>query len=130
MKVSAIDQEYALNLRDNQHDVHIRFARDVVGKDYKHEDVVKARLEIQRRIQEEIDSWMEAPNKTSISDSSAAAKYCDLGQDSNSSLSEGLPTPPEPQEEQKNEPKSTTTVTVEDFDDDDELDTSGWRSNV
>ncbi len=42
------------------------------------------------------------PSKTSISGSSAAAKYCDIGQDSNSSLSEGLSSP-EPQKEQKKE---------------------------
>ncbi|WP_461536022.1 Mu transposase C-terminal domain-containing protein [Spongorhabdus nitratireducens] len=127
IKVLAVDQDYASGLRENQHDVHIRYAKEVIGKDYKHEDVVRARLEIQRRIQEEIDSWVETPNKTAISASSAAAKYCDLGQDANSSLSEGLPAP-KPRQNVKEQPEST--VTVEDFDDDQELDTSGWQSNM
>ena len=127
IKVLAVDQGYASGLLDNQHDVHLRYAREIIGKEYKHEDVVRARLEIQRRIQEEIESWQESPNKVSISASSAAAKYCDIAQDSNSSLSEGLPLS-EPLEERKSEPKST--ISFEDFDDDDELDTSGWQSNV
>ena len=75
IKIDAVDQEYASGLRDNQHDVHIRYAKEVIGKDYKHEDTVRARLEIQRRIKEEIESWKETPNKVSISASSPLCQH-------------------------------------------------------
>ena len=126
IRVPAVDQSYTNGLNEVQHDIHQTYAKNTTEGNYNHQDVVRARLEIQRRIQEEINAWTDNPQKTSISGSSAAAKYCDVGQDSNSSLAEGLSQTP-PSTKQSHPPATATTEL--DFEDD-EIDTTGWRSNV
>lgn len=83
-------------------------------------------MEIQRRIQEEIDVWTENTKKVAIGASSAAAKYCDVSQDASSSLSEELP---RMDQSEAISPSLVAEKPLPDFEDD-ELDTSGWRSNV
>lgn len=126
IKVPAVDQSYTQGLNEVQHDIHRTYAKNTTEGNYKHEDVVRARLEIQRRIQEEIDVWTENPKKVAIGASSAAAKYCDVSQDASSSLSEGLP---RMDQSEAISPSLVAEKPLPDFEDD-ELDTSGWRSNV
>ena len=126
IKVPAVDQTYTHGLNELQHDIHRRNAKDITEGNYNHQDIVRARLETQRRLQEEFSAWTDNPKKTAISASSAAAKYCDVGQDANSSLAEGLSQTYLPTEQPDSPAVKTTELALED----DELDTSGWRSNV
>ncbi|WP_422136752.1 hypothetical protein [Endozoicomonas sp. ALD040] len=91
------------------------------------QDVVRASLEIERRIQEEANGW-DISSTASVSSTTALAKYLDIAQDANSSLNEGLEAIASPS---KKTDKEVSTASVVDFElEDDEIDTTGWQSNV
>ena len=125
IRVEAIDQDYACRFNEVQHDVHMTYARKNTEGSYNHQDVVRASLEIERRIQEEANSW-DITSTASVSSTTAVAKYLDVAQDANLSLNEGLEAIASKSTEK--EKTDTSTVSVVDFElDDEELDTTGWR---
>ena len=99
------------------------------------EDIIKARIQTQRMIAENAENWIKSPNKISISDCSAAAKYCNVSQDGNSSILQALgsnwfekkaapeqhinPSPKEPELEE------LSTISF----DDDDLSDEGWSND-
>lgn len=125
IRVEAIDQDYACRFNEVQHDVHMTYAKNNTEGSYNHQDVVRASLEIERRIQEEANSW-DISSTASVSSTTAVAKYLDVAQDANLSLNEGLEAIASKNTEK--EKADTSTVSVVDFElDDEELDTTGWR---
>ncbi|MCW7555916.1 Mu transposase C-terminal domain-containing protein [Endozoicomonas gorgoniicola] len=129
IRVEAIDQDYACRFNEVQHDVHMTYARKNTEGSYNHQDVVRASLEIERRIQEEANSW-NISSTAPVSSTTALAKYLDIAQDANSSLNEGLKAISSPPKKNKEQEPPTASAADFELEDDEEIDTTGWRSNV
>ena len=128
MKVSAVDTQYTQNLNEVQHDVHAAFSKKMPDSKGHHEDRVRARIEIQRKLAEELDALNASPKQPASSTMSSMAKYLDIAQDAHSSLSEGfkaLAIPPEAPAEKPSE----STVNALSFENEDDLDTTGWSGS-
>ena len=135
IKVNSIVRSYTQSLKEHQHDVHLRVAKENAGSQCSTEDIVKARIQTQRMIAESAESWMKSPSKISISDCSAAAKYCDVSQDGNSSILQALDSnclekKTAPQQSKKTPPKEPELeeLSAINFDDDDLCD-EGWSND-
>ena len=129
IRVEAVDQEYASRFNEVQHDIHMTYAKNSNEESYNHQDVVRASLEIERRIQEEANGW-DINSTASVSSTKALAKYLDIAQDANSSLNEGLEAIASPPEKTKEQEPPTASVADFELEDDEEIDTTGWRSNA
>ena len=136
IKVGSIVRPYTESLKEHQHDVHLQLARKNAGSQCGTEDIIKARIQTQRMIAENVKSWMKSPDKASVSDCSAAAKYCDISQDGNSSILQTLGSScfessflPQKQSEHapQKESKSEELLAI-DFDDDD-LSDEDWSND-
>lgn len=135
IKVNSVVRPYTCSLREHQHDVHLRAAKENAGPQCSMEDIIKARIQTQRMIAENAENWMKSPNKISISDCSAAAKYCNVSQDGNASILQALDSScfekkaaPEPcKNPPQKEPKLEQLSAIS-FDDDD-LNDEGWSND-